>query len=205
MRHHAGGLNRAWLFVVGLVLLLAGAAGVVVATGQLAPIGRSAGLDLSRPAPDSTIAGQATASAFSSSGIVVLVAVVGVVLALLGLAWLVAQVPRTREAHALRLEDDPQRGLTRLAPGVLTEAVEAQIEALSGVQSASAVLRGDARQPDLTVKVTAGGRTDLRRLLDAIEAGPVSDLGVALDTQVRRLGVQVEVGTGRRRSGEITL
>jgi len=200
MRHHAGRLNRAWLFVVGLVLLLVGAAGVVVATGQLAPIGRSAGL-----APDSKIAGQATASAFSSTGVVVLVVVVGVVLALLGLAWLVAQVPRARQAHPLRLEDDPQRGLTRLAPRVLTEAVEAQIEALAGVQSASAVLRGDARQPDLTVKVTAGERTDVRRLLDAIEAGPVRALGVALDTQVRRLGVQVEVGTARRRSGEITV
>ena len=74
------------------------------------------------------------------------------------------------------------------------------------MQSASAVLRGDARQPDLTVKVTASERADVRRLLDAIEAGPVRDLGVALDTQVRRLGVQVEVGTGaRRRSGKITV
>lgn len=205
MHHHASGLNRAWLFVVGLVLLLAGAAGVVVGTGLLAPLGRSVGLAVTRPEPTSKIAGQATASAFGSTAVVVLVAVVGVVLALLGLLWLVAQVPRTREARPLRLEDDPQRGLTRLDPGVLTDAVEAQVQALSGVQSASAVLRGDARNPDLTVKVTAGERADLPRLLEAIEAGPVRDLGVALDTQVRRLGVQLEVGTGRRRTDKIAL
>ncbi|SEQ31829.1 Asp23/Gls24 family envelope stress response protein [Microlunatus flavus] len=205
MRHHAGGLNRTWLAVVGLVLLLVGAAGIVVGAGLLTPLGRAVGLQLTRPAPDDKVAGRATASAFASTGVVTLVVVVGVVLALLGLAWLVAQVPRTGSARPLRLEDDPARGLTRLEAGALTDAVEAQIQALDGVQSASAVLRGDARGPDLTVKVTAGDRTDVRRLLQAIEAGPVRDLGEALDTQVRRLGVQVEVDTGRRRTHRITL
>lgn len=205
MRHHASGLNRAWLFVVGLLLVLVGAAGLVIGTGLLAPIGRSVGLALTRPEAGSKIAGQATASAFGSTAVVVLVVAVGVVLALLGVLWLVAQVPRTREARPLRLEDDPHRGLTRLDPGVLTDALTSQVEALAGVQSASAVLRGDARNPDLTLKVTAGERTDLRRLLEAIEAGPVRDLGVALDTQVRRLGVQLEVGTARRRTDRISL
>jgi hypothetical protein len=205
MRHHASGLNRAWLFVVGLLLILAGAAGIVIGTGLLAPAARSVGLSLTRPEPSNRLFGQATASAFASSAVVALVVVVGVIIALLGLLWLVAQVPRTREARPLRLEDDPQRGLTRLDPGVLTDAVEAQIEALDGVQSATAVLRGDARNPDLTVKVTAGERADLPRLLQAIEAGPVRDLGTALDTQVRRLGVQLEVGTGRKRSNRITV
>lgn len=67
------------------------------------------------------------------------------------------------------------------------------------------MLRGDAQDPDLTVKVTAGERADIPRLLEAIEAGPVRDLGIALDTQVRRLGVQVEVGTGRRRRDRIAV
>lgn len=131
MRHHASGLNRTWLFVVGLLLLLAGAAGVVIGTGLLAPAGRAVGLDLTRPEPGSRVAGRATASALGSDAGVVGVVAVGVVLALLGLLWLVAQVPRTREARPLRLEDDAQRGLTRLDPGVLTDAVEAQIEALA--------------------------------------------------------------------------
>lgn len=205
MRQHAAGLNRFWLFVVGLVLLLVGAAGLIIATGQLAPLGRAAGLDLSRPTPDRKIFGSAAASAFGLSWVVVVVAVVGAVLALLGLAWLVAQVPRTNAARPLRLEDNSEHGLTRCAPGVVTDAVEAQIANLPGVESVSAVLRGDADRPDLTVKVTAGDRSDIGRLLQQIEAGPVRDLGQALDTQVRRLGVQVEVDTPSRRRDRITL
>lgn len=205
MRQHAAGLNRFWISVVGLVLLLAGAAGLVIATGQLAPLGRAVGLDLDRPSPDRKVFGSATASAFGLSWVVLVVAVVGAVLALLGLAWLIAQVPRTNAARPLRLEDDSEHGLTRCAPGVVTDAVEAQIADLPGVESVSAVLRGDAARPDLTVKVTAGDRSDIGRLLQQIEAGPVRDLGDALDAQVRRLGVQVEVGSSARRRDRITV
>lgn len=205
MRQHAAGLNRTWITVVGLVLLLAGAAGFVVGTGRLAPLGRLVGLDLAQPTPDAKVAGSATATALGLTAVVLVVAAVGVVVALLGLAWLVAQIPRTDAARPLRLEDEVEGGLTRCSPGVLTDAVEAQITDLPGVESASAVLRGDARRPDLTVKVTAGDRTDIARLLQQIEAGPVRDLGDALDTQVRRLGVQVEVDTPRRRRDRITL
>ena len=205
MRQHAAGLNRAWLVVIGVLLVLAGAAGLLVSTGQLAPLGQQAGLDLSRPATDAKVAGSATASALGTGWVVVLVAVVGVVLALLGLAWLAAQVPRTNAAKPLRLDDEAEHGLTRCAPDVLTDAVEAQIEALPGVQSAAAVLRGDAQNPDLTVKVTAGERADIPRLLEQIEFGPVRDLGTALDTVVRRLGVQLEIDAGKKRLDRITL
>lgn len=205
MRQHASGLNRAWLSVIGILLVLAGAAGFVIGLGQLAPLGGAAGLDLSRPTPDSRVAGSAAASAFGLTWVVLVVAVVGAVLALLGLAWLAAQVPRTNAARPLRLEDNAEHGLTRCAPDVVTDAVEAQIADLPGVESVSAVLRGDAARPDLTVKVTAGDRSDIGRLLHDIEAGPVRDLGDALDTQVRRLGVQVEVEASRKRRDRITL
>ena len=76
-------------------------AGLVIGTGQLAPLGRGRrARPVDGPTPDRKISGSATASAFGLSWVVLVVAVLGVVVALLGLAWLAAQVPRTNEARA---------------------------------------------------------------------------------------------------------
>lgn len=205
MRQTAAGLNRTWLTVIGVLLLLAGLAVVVIGTGRLQSIANAAGLPLNRPAPTNRLFGSATASALGLTWVVVVLAVVGVVLALLGLAWLIAQIPRTNEAKPFRLHDNAADGLTRCAPDVLTDAVEAQIKALPDVQDASAVLRGTAQQPDLTVKVTATDRADLPRLLDTIQTQVAGDLGRSLDTKLRRLGVQVEIGTTKAKTHQITL
>jgi hypothetical protein len=68
------------------------------------------------------------------------------------------------------------------------------------VQRASAVLRGTASEPDLDLKVTVDERADLPGLLTAIDHRVASDLGAALDTQLRRLGVQVEVAKASSRN-----
>jgi len=83
--------------------------------------------------------------------------------------------------------------------------LEAQIKALPDVQGASAVLRGTAQQPDLTVRVTASDRAELPRLLDTLQTQVAGDLGTALDTRLRRLGVQTEIGTTKKKSNQITL
>lgn len=205
MRQTAARLNRAWLAVIGLLLLLTGLCTVLIGTGLLQRLARAVGLTLNRPAPANRLFGRAAASAFGLTSVAAVLAVIGVVLALLALAWLVAQIPRANEAKPFRLHDNPTEGLTRCAPGVLTDAVEAQVKALPDVQNASAVLRGTVRQPDLTVKVTASDRADLPRLLDTIQTQVAGDLGAALDTQLNRLGVQVEIGTTKHRAHQITL
>lgn len=205
MRQTAARLNRAWLTVIGVVLLLVGLLAVVFGTGLLPSSTAAAGLTLNRPAPGDRLFGSATSAAFRLTWVIVLLAVAGVALALLGLAWLVAQIPRTNEAKPFRLHDNASDGLTRCAPDVLTDAVEAQIKALPDVQDASAVLRGTAQQPDLTVRVTASDRADLPALLDTIQTQVAGDLGGALDTQLRRLGVQVEIGTTKTTTHQITL
>ena len=134
-----------------------------------------------------------------------LTALVGVVVGLLGLAWLVAQVPRTNKAKPFRLHDDAKTGMTRCESSVLTDAVEEQIKALPGVQNASAVIRGTSADPDLTVKVTAGDRTDLPRLLTRLQNEVAADLAGALDTKLRRLGVQIEVDTAKTKTNQITV
>ena len=95
--------------------------------------------------------------------------------------------------------------MTRCESSVLTDAVEEQIKALPGVQNASAVIRGTSTNPDLTVKVTASDRTDLPRLLGRLQNEVAADLAGALDTKLRRLGVQIEVDTTKTKTNQITV
>ena len=205
MRQNAARLNRVWLTVIGLVLLLAGLAGLLVGTGLLRPLARAAGLAVDGPSPTARPFGPAAATALGLTWVVALVGVVGVLLALLGLAWLIAQIPRANEAKTLRLQDTAAEGLTRCAPDVLTDAVEKQIEGLPGVQDASAVLRGTVQHPDLTVSVTATDRADIPALLHSLQTTVAGDVGEALDTRLQRLGVRVEIGTTKTRTDRIIL
>lgn len=205
MRQTAARLNRTWLTVIGLLLLLTGLACLLIGTGLLQPISRAAGFTLNRPTPANHLFGSNTAIAFGLTWVVVVVAAVGIILALLALAWLIAQIPRTNEAKPFRLHDDAEDGLTRCAPNVLTDAIEAQIKALPDVHDATAVLRGTVHEPDLTVKVTASDRADLADLVRTLQSNVSDNLSEALDTPLRRLAVQVDVAAARRKPNEITV
>lgn len=205
MRQTAARLNRTWLVVTGLLLVLAGVAVLVVASGLLAPLARAAGLSVTRPRAGDPVVGRALTSAVGVEWAIVVAAVVGVVLAFLALAWLLAQVPRRNPAKPFRLQDSAATGLTRCAPDVLTDAVAAQVAALPDVADASAVLRGTATEPDLTIKVTATDRADVPALLETLRTTVSRDLGTALDTKVRRLAVQVEIGSHHRQGHQIAL
>lgn len=205
MRQTAARLNRAWLTILGILLLLAGLAVVLIGTGLLAPAAHAVGLAVSRPSPANHLFGAATAAAFALTWVVLVTALVAVVVGLLGLAWLAAQIPRSNEAKPFRLHDDAQTGLTRCDPSVISDAVEEQVRALPGVQSASAVLRGTTTRPDLTLKVTASDRTDLAQLLATLQNTVAADAAGALDTKLRRLGVQLEVSNAKNNKGQITI
>jgi hypothetical protein len=205
MRQTASRLNRTWLTILGVLLLLVGAAGVLLSTAQAGPLLRSAGAGWTPPQADRHLFGSATASALTLTWVVLLTALVAVVVGLLGLLWLLAQIPRSNQAKPFRLHDDARTGLTRVDAGVLTRAVEAQVKGLPGVSGASAVLRGSASQPDLTLRVTAEERTDVAALLERLHRQVAADLGEALDTRLHRLGVQVEVSSARSGSDHIVV
>jgi hypothetical protein len=205
MRQTAARLNRAWLTVLGLLLLLSGLAVLVVGTGLLRPIATAVGVSRNRPGPTDRLFGSATSHALTLPWVALLLALAGLVVALLAVLWLLAQIPRSNSAKPFRLHDSVTAGLTRCAPSVLTDAVEAQVKGLPDVQNAAAVLRGTASRPDLTVKVTVSDRADVPRLLHTIATRVAEDLGEALDTQLSRLSVQVEIGTTRSSSHQITV
>jgi hypothetical protein len=205
MRQTASRLNRTWLTILGVLLLLSGAAVVLLGLGRAAPLVGRLGLGWTPPRPDRHLAGSEATAAFGQTGVVLLTAAVALLVALLALLWLVAQVPRTNAAKPFRLHDDARTGLTRVDADVLTRAVETQVKTLPGVTAASAVIRGTAARPDLTLRVTADDRTDVAGLLVRLHHQVAADLADALDTRLGRLGVQVEVSAGRGGTDHITV
>lgn len=204
MRQFATGLNRTWLAIIGVLLLLAGLAGTSVGTGLLTKILSGSGSTIGPSTGDPAV-GPAVSDVFASTGAVVGVGVVGLLLGLLALAWLRAQVPRTNAAAAFRLHDDPARGLTVCGPAVLTDAVSTDVQALPGVTDADAVLRGTATEPDLTVRLTVNDRTDLQSVLRLVQGRVVQDLQTAIGSPLSHFAIQVEVSPERRTADSVTL
>lgn len=202
MRQRSGLLNRAWLAVIGLVVLLAGIVAALIALGLLARIITAIGIGLAVPVTSSKVLGSGVGAFFDQP---VAVGLLGVILGVIGLAWLMAQIPRTNAAKPFRLQDDAARGVTICRADVLTDAVEADAERLLGVADASAVLRGTARQPELTLKVTVNDRTDIQRLLHSLQAETAARLVSAMETPLKHLAVQVHVTTSRPTADQITI
>lgn len=205
MRQLAGGLNRGWLAVIGVLLLLAGIAGTLATTGVLGQLLTAAGTGQTGPAAGSPVVDGAAGRLLTQPVAVVALALVGVILGVLGLAWLLAQIPRTNAARPYRLHDDAVSGLTVCPPDVLATAVADDIRSYAGVNGASAVLRGTSGAPELTVKVSADDRTDLRSLLTAIRTDAAANLSTALDAPLAHLGVQLDIDRGKRTTSSVTL
>ena len=202
MRQRSGLLNRALLAVIGLVVLLAGIVAALIALGLLARIITAIGIGLGVPVTSSKVLGPGVGAFFDQP---VAVGLLGVILGVIGLAWLMAQIPRTNAAKPFRLQDDAARGVTICRADVLTDAVEADAERLLGVADASAVLRGTARQPELTLKVTVNDRTDIQRLLHSLQAETAARLVSTMEAPLKHLAVQVDVTTGRPTADRITI
>jgi hypothetical protein len=133
------------------------------------------------------------------------VIIVGVLLFLAGLAWLVRQIPRRGLAQPFRLHDDVRSGITQVDSQTVSDAVRRQVESFHDVSQVVAQLRGTARDPELSLKVTADERADIGQLLSLIQTTVIADLQTALDTDVARLAVQLEIGRGHTSAGHVTL
>jgi hypothetical protein len=192
MRQTAGVLNRTWLLILGLLSLLAGALLLLLASGQLT--GDSAPGLLPASPQDPVITGDIR-SIFDPPYIAAIILVLGIVTGILGLLWIIAQIPRKNEARPYRLHDDPARGYTICDPGVLAAAVENQINALPGVTGSSALLRGTANRPELTARVTVNNRADIQDIIDRIQNSTVRDLTTTLEAPLQHLGLRIEVSS----------
>ncbi|WAP52109.1 hypothetical protein OL239_01950 [Arthrobacter sp. ATA002] len=179
MRQHPGTANRVWLAILGLVCLAAGIWALLLASGTLGP------------AEDPVLSGPPEAVTGPDYAPVAALAA-GLLLGLLGLWWILAQIPRSLTAGPFRLQEDAARGITVCDPSVLAAAVQHETEHIPGVVGATALLRGSADEPDLTVKVTVNARADIRAVVDQIQGTVAPHLASALETPLHSLGIQIE-------------
>lgn len=187
MRQHAGALNRTWLVILGILALAGGVLILLAASGTLHA------LSPATVAAESPVVTGDLHTVLEPASVTAIVLVAGVAMGALGLLWILAQIPRRNPADRYRLHRDPASGTTLCDASVLGAAVENQINTLPGVVGSSALLRGTAMEPDLTMKVTVTNRADIQDVLHRINARVIPDLSTALETPLRRTGIQLEV------------
>ncbi len=186
MRQYAGTLNRGWLSFLGALGLLGGLYALLASVGIL-------------PGPE--MGNKVDADQFSSfvdrTEAVVGIALLGIIIGVLALAWLIAQIPRANTARPIRFHDDATRGLTLCDPKAITAAVEDDVRSLASVTSADAVLRGTAAAPELIVRVGVDDRADMETLMQELRTDVVGNLSL--------LGVKLEVERVKRTTDSVTI
>lgn len=163
-------INRIGIAIIGFVLLVAGAAGAIASRGVLG--GSVADREVFDPATRRFVT--------HTDWFWYVAAVVAILVALVGLWWLVIQL-RIAVFGDISVESDSRRGETVLDSGAVTDAVCAQVAAVHGVENASASLLGDPAEPMLLLDVWLDGREDLPAVRAKVEGGALADLEHAMD------------------------
>jgi hypothetical protein len=189
MSARVNGANRTLLGLLGLLLLAAGGLGLAVSFGALG--------DAGTPVLPPGVRDYANDQPWFWWA----VAGVCLVLALLGLRWLLAQL-QTDRVGRLDLTTDDRDGLTTVHAGALTDAVEAEVEDLRGVAGASAHLldRGGRR---LTLAVDLAEYADIAEVRQILEDRVVAHARQAIDDP--ELPVDIELRPGKARSASRSL
>lgn len=201
MRHTAGRLNRVWLIIIGLVLFLG--AGFTAAIGLGLLDGRTLG-GLQAPDSNQPIL-ELPDDPTTTSTIATIMIVGGIILGILGVLWLLAQVPRKHGASELRLQDPDNKGLTTLKPSLLEDAISDRVEELEDVTGATTIVRGSSRNPDITIRVTTTSHADIPRIIEAAEQRITHDLRLSLGKEPASLGIAVDVKADPKRDSSVTL
>ncbi|MBB3663170.1 MULTISPECIES: alkaline shock response membrane anchor protein AmaP [Prauserella salsuginis group] len=179
-------LNRSVLALFGLVLIAAGGFAVATHFGWLTLFG-----------PDTRLV---PGTARPPTWALYVAAAAGVVVALLALAWLLAQLARKPATTTWRFEREPAAGTTELAASTAVEPLLAELEAYDGVAAARGTLAGRQGSPVLTLVVTAEADADpaeIRRRLES-EGLPRLRQALELDTLPTRAEFRFSTSTSSR-------
>jgi len=188
--------NRFILFLIGIVLLAAGAAVVSAALGLLTQWEQA-------PQPGDSLGSADALPAWLPAGVLA----ASVLLVLLGLWWIVTAVPRSERAGDLQLHRDGSDGVTRLSSSVLQRAIADSAEKLPGVVAATVRLEGTASAPGLLIKIEVDERSDIRSTVQQLHRQTCAEVEQSLQTELT--GVRVIVDpvrrTGRSHEAELEL
>lgn len=189
MRRMAAAANRTGLIIVGLIGLLLGLAVLALGFGFAEAVVPGLGADLGL-APVAAV----LALPFSAA-VAILVALI---LALIGLRWLGAQIPRKDFAKPLRMQRDSRTGVTTVNAEVIAEAVAEDLEATDEVVNAQAILRGTARQPELLIHVDVHERADIDAVVAEITDRVTRNCAQALGSPLSVVAVEIGIARTRR-------
>lgn len=189
MSTRVNAVNRFVLGLLGLLLVAAGVLGLLVSFDVLgdsgAPLLPQAARDFSDDQPWFWWA----------------VAAVCLLVSLFGLLWLLAQL-RSDRVSRLDLTSDDRDGQTTVHASALTDAVEAEVEALRGVLDASARLL-DRRGRRLEVTADLAEHADIAEVRRTIEDRVVAHARQAVDDP--EMPVDVVLRPGRARTAPRSL
>lgn len=170
-RRHAH-INRTGLLILGVVLAAAGGAGLARGFGAFG--------DARASGP--VLTGEARRFADGHGWFWPAVAAVAVVLALLGLSWMLAQL-RSSRLRGLSLEPDIQAGATRVEAKAITDALESEIGEYPGVRRVRALLIRSSQGAGLRLSIAYGQEADPAELRRRIQDEAVPRLCAALERE----------------------
>lgn len=195
MKKYAGSLNRTWLALIGFVLIVAGALWVLVATGLAQNLG------LAWSPEDQPLTG--AEALLEQSWLPAALIALGALLVILALLWIIRQIPRTERADTLQFQQDARRGVTTVDAKVITDAVATQVEDLTDVVSAKAVLRGHRSEAQLVLDVVVNERGDIQAVGQQISEEVLPAVARAVGRPLQEVGMIFEVTRQTRSKRQI--
>jgi hypothetical protein len=176
------------LIVLGVLLLGAGVAGVLVGSGVF---GRNA--STTPLITDSMRAYAHHHAGWYWGGI----AGGSVLVTALALWWLIAQSGSSR-VSSLQLEVDRSHGITRLMSSAVTTALADEVAAYHGVDDASARILGSPRQPLLRLDVALDDSADIGAVRERVETQAVPRVRQAVSVSDLPIWLRLEIAVSRR-------
>ncbi|MEV4256588.1 alkaline shock response membrane anchor protein AmaP [Spirillospora sp. NPDC049652] len=188
MDRHAARVNRVLLVLTGLLLAVAG--GLGLALGLRAFGGARA--------HQHVLSGQTRHFASAHGWYWPVVGAVAVLLAIIGVAWLLAQ-GRSDRLGGVVLDEGEHTGRTIVPAGTVTTALQDDIQEVPGVHAARVRLSGKPSAPTLRVNVAYDRRADLLELRNRIRDSALSRLRGALELERMPAVVRLRLVTGDER------
>jgi len=175
-------LDRVLTFLLGLILLVAGAAAIAWQTGQLARVWPAAPDELRLGAASS-----ATDVAWWPWG----AGIAGVAAILLGLWWLLSHIPR-RAVPTVALPGAEGRGSLRINPSAATSTAAERLETIPGIRSARGTMQDRRGEMVAIFRATVEPTADLPAVVAAAERTS-AELGHVLGIPAARCHIHLNV------------
>jgi hypothetical protein len=190
---HADRTNRTVLTIFGLLVLLAGAAGMAASVGAFGTSFSRRTLFSNRV---SAYIGQHGTWVWAAAAFICLL------IALAALRWILALLVSTDRAGDLTVPGSKDQGTTKLRPSALTGALAGEIGTYHGVDAAKGRVIGDATNPQIVLTITATQTADLPVLRHRLETEALAHARQALDSP--GLPIQLDLDVSRHHGSALS-